>query len=110
MTETEAGQATVELIALLPLLAAIALVVLALAAGHAAREAADQAAVAGAIARLQGADPVKAARAASPGWSRTAVRVGGDRVTVEIRPRVPGFIARAIGARRTVVDDPAATR
>lgn len=106
----EAGQATVELVALLPLLATIALTVVALAAGHGAREAADQAAVAGAVAQLQGGDPKAAAREASPGWSHPRIQVARGQVTVKIAPRLPGFIARAIDARRTVVFDEAATR
>jgi hypothetical protein len=95
----------VELVALVPVLVGVALVALAFLAGHGAREAADQAAVAAAVAQLQGGDPVKAARRASPGWAHSRVRVARGHVTVTITPNVPGFIAKAIDSRRTVVFD-----
>lgn len=98
----EAGQASVELLALVPVLLAITLAVASLLAGQAAREAADQAAVAAAIAQLQGKDPKEAAKLASPGWSRARVRVAGGRVTVRVRPRVPAFVAALVDAERTV--------
>jgi hypothetical protein len=83
------GQASVELVALLPLAALIALAIGQLLAAGAARELADNAAEAGAAALLQGSDPAAAARAALPGWSRerTAVHVAGRRVEVRVRPR-----------------------
>lgn len=88
------GQASVELVALLPLLVAVAL-----AAGHvlaagAAHELAGHAAEAGAIALLRGGDPREAARAALPAWSRrrVEVRVRGRAVRVRLEPvaLVPG--------------------
>jgi hypothetical protein len=84
-----AGQASVELVALLPLAALIALAIGQLLAAGAASELAANAAEAGAAALLQGGDPAAAARAALPGWSRerTAVRVAGRRVEVRVRPR-----------------------
>jgi hypothetical protein len=84
-----AGQASVELVALLPLAALIALAIGQLLAAGAARELAGNAAEAGAAAILQGADPAAAARDALPGWSRerAAVRVAGRRVEVRVRPR-----------------------
>lgn len=97
------GQASIELVALVPVLAAVALAVAALLAGQGAREAADQAAVAAAIAQLQGKDPKQAANTASPGWSRTRVLVRGGRVTVRVRPRVPQLLAGLVDAERTVV-------
>lgn len=99
----ERGQASIELIALVPLLTVVTLVVAAFLAGHAAREAADQAAVAAAIAQLQGADASKAARDASPGWTRARVKIKGGRATVKVVPRVPRFVAKAIDAERSVV-------
>ncbi len=51
----ERGQATVELVAMLPLMAGIAVLVLQLLAAGAARELAGHAAEAGAVAMLQGA-------------------------------------------------------
>lgn len=101
----ERGQATVELIALVPVFVAVTLAVAALLAGQAAKEAADQAAVAAAVAQLQGGDAVKAARAASPGWTRARVRVAHGRATVTIAPRVPKFVAKLIDAKRSVVFD-----
>src|SRR6266480_4652688 len=84
----ESGQASVELVALLPLAVLIALAIGQLLAAGAARELADNAAEAGAAALLQGGDPAAAARAALPGWSRerTAVHVAGRRVEVRVRP------------------------
>lgn len=93
-----AGQASVELVALLPLAALIALAVGQLLAAGSARELAGNAAEAGAAALLQGSDPTAAARDALPGWSRerTTVRVVGRRVEVHVRPRtvVPLFSQR----------------
>ena len=90
----ERGQATIELVALLPLCVVVLLGVAQLLAAGAAREAAGAAAQAGAMARLQGGDPEAAARAAAPGWakSRLWVRVDGRRVAVRIVPRalLPG--------------------
>ena len=83
-----AGQATVELVALLPLVVLVTVAVVQLLAAGAARELAAHAAQAGAMALLQGEDPQDAARAAVPGWSRarTTVRVDGRRVTVRLQP------------------------
>ena len=84
------GQASVELVALLPLAALVALAIGQLLAAGAARELAGNAAEAGAAAVLQGGDPAAAARAALPGWSRerATVHVAGRRVDVHVRPRV----------------------
>jgi hypothetical protein len=83
------GQASVELVALLPLAALIALAIGQLLAAGSARELAGNAAEAGAAALLQGSDPTAAARDALPGWSRdrTTVHVAGRRVEVHVRPR-----------------------
>jgi hypothetical protein len=89
--DREAGQATVEAVALIPLLVALALIVFcALAVGR-ARELAGHAAGAGAVALLQDADPERAAREAIPGHTTSEARVVvRDRtVTVSIRPRLP---------------------
>jgi hypothetical protein len=88
---TEQGQATVELVALLPLLLIVALAATAVLAGHGAREHAGQAAEAGAIALLQGGDAREAARNALPDRvrGRAAIEVRGRRVTVRVRPRLP---------------------
>ena len=74
------GQAAVELVGMLPLLFLVAFAVAQVLVAGLAREAAHHAAQAGAMALLQGGDPVKQARAAVPGWSR-------DRLTVVVRGR-----------------------
>ena len=88
MSRGERGQATVELVALLPLLLAIAFGVTQVLAAGAARELAGTAAEAGAVALMQGKDPVAAARDALPGWSRDRLRVKveGKAVHVEVEP------------------------
>ena len=90
-----AGQSTVELVAILPLLVAVALGVGQLLAAGAAHELAGSAAESGAAAILQGLDPEKAATEALPGWSRSRVdiEVAGRRVRVHIRPvpLIPGL-------------------
>jgi hypothetical protein len=83
------GQASVELVALLPLAALVALAIGQLLAAGAARELAGSAAEAGAAALLQGGDPAAAARDALSGWSRerSTVQVAGRRVEIRVRPR-----------------------
>ena len=89
------GQATVELVAILPLFVAVALAVGQLLAAGAAHELAGTAAESGAAAILQGLDPEKAATEALPGWSRARVdvQVAGRRVRVHVRPipLIPGL-------------------
>lgn len=86
-----AGQATVELVAFLPLVLAGALAAAALLAGHSAAEQAGQAAQAGAMALLQGGDAREAARRALPSGARAraTIDVEDRRVTVTVRPRLP---------------------
>ena len=96
----ERGQATVELAALLPLLAVVALSAYALLAGLAAGEQAGVAAEAGAIALLQDRDPAAAARDALAKGTRASVRVNGRRVSVAVRPRVP-LVARLLRTQVT---------
>jgi hypothetical protein len=83
------GQATVELLGILPLALLIALTIAQLLAAGSARELAGNAAEAGAAALLQGTDPTEAARNALPGWSRdrATVHVGHHRVEIRLRPR-----------------------
>src|SRR5436190_1322468 len=97
---SERGQATVELVAVVPalvLVCAIAWEVLLalvafqlLAVGYSAVLAGD-AAEAGALALAGGADARAAARGAVPGWSRArmAVSVSGSVVRVALRPPSP---------------------
>lgn len=88
------GQATIETIGMLPVLAVAVLAIgQALAAGV-AHELADHAAEAGAVALLEGGDAAGAVRDALPGWAEDRVSisvVGGHVVRVRLRP--PGPIA-----------------
>ena len=89
----DSGQASVEAVALVPLLLAVVLAVGQLLAAGAARELAAHAATAGAAALIQGRDARRAARQALPGWAgaRASVVVSGREVTVRLRPPgVPG--------------------
>lgn len=90
-SRAEDGQASVELVALLPLLAGVAVAVMQLLAAGAAAELAEHAAGAGAVAMLEGGDPVAAARRAVPEWTRgaMAVRVRGQTIRVRVRPLSP---------------------
>lgn len=83
------GQATVELVALLPLLLVVGLAAAAFVAAQSAGEQAGQAAQAGAMALLQGGDPRAAARAALPRHAHGTITVHGHRVTVRVRPPLP---------------------
>jgi hypothetical protein len=84
----ERGQASVELLALVPLLLLVALgAAQVLAVGYSS-VLAGNAAEAAALALAGGTDPRAAAREALPGWSRERVEVsvrGGD-VSVRLRP------------------------
>ena len=95
------GQASVELLALLPLLLALALAVLQLLAVGYASVLAGNAAEAGALALAAGGDARAGAREALPGWSRARadVSVRGGEVDVRLRP--PALL-RALGERLTV--------
>lgn len=88
MRRGESGQATVELVALLPLIATFGLAVGHVLAAEASRELAGHAAEAAAIAIGRGSDAEDAARAALPEWSRERVdvRVAGRRVRVRLEP------------------------
>lgn len=107
---SDRGQASVELVALVPLLLMATLAAAGGLAAYRAREAADQAAVAAAVAHLQGGDAEEAARAAAPGWSRARVRIHGGRAVVTIEPQLPRVVADRIDASRSVVFDAGATQ
>ena len=101
------GQASVELIALLPLVAVIALAALTILASHVADEQAGEAAEAGALAVLQGgADPKEAAEQAlsTAARKRATITVAGRRVHVRVRARlalpIPGLAERLAGEAR----------
>lgn len=109
----DAGQASVELVAMLPLLVAIALAGAHVLAAGAARELAGHAAEAGAIAVLRGGDAHDAARGALPRWSRRGldVRVRGRAVRVRVEPLavVPG-VADLLAATVTADAGPSPSR
>jgi uncharacterized protein (UPF0333 family) len=87
----ERGQATVEFVALLPLLITAGLAGAAVLAGQAAGEHAGQAAQAGAMALQAGTDARTAARSTLPAAarSRSTIAVHGRRITVGVRPGIP---------------------
>jgi hypothetical protein len=100
----EAGQATIEVVGMLPLLALAGMAVLQLLAAGAAQEYAGHAAEAGAIALGEGHDARDAARDAIPGWSRRrlAVEVDGRRVEVRLRPpAIMGSVGDLLAAEAT---------
>ena len=98
------GQATVEVAAVLPLVAVVALAAGQLLAAGAAEELAGHAAEAGAVALSQGREPAGAARAGLPGWARDRVRVSVDGTVVRVRiaPRslFPGASALLVADAR----------
>jgi hypothetical protein len=100
------GQATVELVGILPLAVLVALAAGQLLAAGAARELAGNAAEAGATAILQGTDPKAAAREALPGWSdgHVEIAVSARRVRVVLRP-VPVIPGVADRLKATVIAD-----
>jgi pilus assembly protein CpaE len=100
-TPGEGGQASVELLGVLPLLIALALAVFQLLAVGYASVLAGNAAEAGALALAAGGDARAGAREALPGWShaRADVRVADGEVGVRLRP--PALL-RVLGERLTV--------
>ncbi|MDA0141956.1 hypothetical protein [Solirubrobacter deserti] len=100
----ERGQASIELLGLLPLVLALALAGFTVVASYTASEQAGEAAQAGALALLQGeTDPRGAAREALPASTRNraSITVTGRRVRVRVLPRtalpIPGLAARLAG-------------
>ncbi len=106
----EEGQATVEFVALLPVVAAIAVAISIFLAGQRAAEAADQAAIAAAVAQVQGADPRAAVRSAAPGWTRPQLTIRGGRVRVRLRWKAPAPLTGLVDVDRAVAFSPLATR
>jgi hypothetical protein len=84
------GQASIELLGLLPVLLAVALAAAQLLAVGYSSVLAGNAAEAAALALAGGGDPHAGARAALPGWSRTHARVSvsGGEIRVRLRPPV----------------------
>jgi hypothetical protein len=99
------GQASIELLGLLPLVGVIALVALTIIASHTAGEQAGEAAEAGALVLLQGGpeDPRAAAEHAlgEPTSKRATITVSGRTVRVRVRPQlavpIPGLADRLAG-------------
>jgi hypothetical protein len=85
------GQATIEAIALVPVMVTVGLGVLQLLAVGYASVLAGNAAEAGALALAAGGDARQGAKQALPGWSRarSSLEVEGGRVTVHLRPPSP---------------------
>ena len=98
------GQATVEAIALLPLLLVVALAAAQLLAVGYASVLAGNAAEAAALAVAGGGDPRPAARRALPGWSRAHARVSVDGGEVRVLLRPPALL-RALAAELEVSAD-----
>jgi len=95
------GQATIEVVGLIPAMVAVGLALLQLLAVGYAMVLAGGAAEAGALARAAGADARAGAKEALPGWSRARARiaVSGGRVEVHLRPPSP---LRALAERLEV--------
>lgn len=103
------GQASVETLALLPLLLGLTLACGQLLAAGVARELAGHGATAGAAALIQGRDAARAAEEALPGWvrRRAKVTVDGRRVSVRVVPPGAGPLARLLEARSLADAGPA---
>lgn len=88
LVRAERGQATLELLGVLPMLVAVALAGAQLLAVGYSSVLAGNAAEAGALALAGGADPRAGVREALPGWSRAHLRVAvsGGEVRVRLRP------------------------
>jgi len=89
VTSGARGQASVETVALVPVIVIVALACVQLLLAGLAHELAGHAAEAGAVAAIEGVTaPADAARDALPGWSRSRLRVtvSGDRVRVHLAP------------------------
>ena len=100
-TRGEAGQASIELVALLPLTLIVGLAIAGLLAARAASGQAAAAAQAGAMALIQDTDVREAARDALPPGARdrATIRVDGRAVTVTVRPDTPvGFLEGTLSA------------
>jgi hypothetical protein len=107
------GQASVEVVAFLPLVMLIALAAFTAISAYTAHEQAGEAAEAAALALLQGgSDPRTAARDALPKAARprATITIDGRRVHVRVRPRlplpVPGLADRLAGNVRANAGPP----
>jgi hypothetical protein len=96
------GQASVELLGAVPVVLLVGLVLLQLLAVGYSAVLAGNAAEAGALAIAGGAaQPLDAARAAVPGWSRARMRVTVHAGSVEVSMRPPAVL-EALGRRLEV--------
>lgn len=104
------GQASVELVAALPVVLVAALVALQLLAAGGALTLVDGAAEAGALALAAGKPAPAAVRGALPGWAKEdlTVTVEGGQVTVRLRPPSPfRAVAEALAVTSTASARPA---
>ena len=92
------GQATVETIALVPVLLIVGVGLMQLLAVGYASVLAGGAAEAGALALAGGTDPRAAALRALPGWSEANARITVEGGRVQVRLRPPSVL-RALGER-----------
>jgi hypothetical protein len=106
----EGGQASIELLCLLPLLLALALAAAQMLAVGYASVLAGNAAEAGALTLAGGGDPRAGVRVALPGWSRAGARVEVSDGEVRVRLRPPALLrplARKLEVSATAsVEDP----
>jgi hypothetical protein len=86
------GQASVELVALLPVVVAVALGILQALAAGLARELAGHAAQSAAVAIAEGRDGAAAAQQALPGWARSRVDVTVHDTRVRVRLKPPSLL------------------
>lgn len=101
----EAGQASVETVAIAPVVLLIVIGLAVALSAHRAGEAAGLAAHAAGLAVMQGRDPEDAARDAVPDVGRQRLRVDVDGAVVQVRVRAEGPRALVGGfdAERRVV-------
>ena len=108
-TARESGQASVELVAVVPILIFVLLAVSQLSIAGYALWSAGLAARAGARAAQVDGDVEAAARSALPGWLRGGAAVEDGEpveVTVQAPAPVPGGSPIALGARASLEPDP----
>lgn len=99
--ERDAGQASVELVASLPIVLLAALIVFQLLALGYSSSLADGAAEAGALALAAGEPAGAAVRESLPGWARDRADVSQDAGTIRVSLDAPSPL-EAAGARLTV--------
>lgn len=112
MSRAERGQASVELVALLPLTLILGLVIATVLGARSGAGEAGAAAQAGAMALIQDADAAAAVRAALPAASRARarVRIRDRTVTVTVRPPTRiGFLPDRLAATASASAGPEPT-